>query len=293
MKRIGSVLLSVLLAVGILFQPVSAKAASKNSLRTLLDSQTLYPTITGETYCDTITAQILAAITNDSMDTYDKVKACYDYLINESCYRGCGTPEPYTGIGDPDPFYLVGEDGYLPSGAMGAARMLKYRSGVCDSYALAFASLCRQIGLNCCVVSGQTQKSGGGYTPHTWCEMWLNGKAYYFDPDVEDNIANGGKSKSAGHGKITCQYFGKTYTQTPARFQRVEMIYPDFLPLTSLSKGGAEHYPDQFLTEVQEISQNVSSFEEYVGNMMAVETQYQQGLRTWTPQFNGICYYCY
>ena len=53
------------------------------------------------------------------MDTYDKVKACYDYLINESCYRGCGTPEPYTGIGDPDPFYLVGEDGYLPSGALG------------------------------------------------------------------------------------------------------------------------------------------------------------------------------
>jgi hypothetical protein len=29
MKRIGSVLLSVLLAVGILFQPVSAEAASK------------------------------------------------------------------------------------------------------------------------------------------------------------------------------------------------------------------------------------------------------------------------
>ena len=207
-------------------------------LRKLLNSQVLIPTSTGFPYCDMLVDQILSEIITPQMDTYDKVKACYDYLINNSCYFGCGEPGPYPNAAA---IYELTNNRSNPAdwemfGAWCAESILQNRTGVCDDYSCAFAAMTRRLGLNCYCVSGATKSSRGGYSGHTWCEMILNGAVYYFDPEVEDVVANGNKAGTAGNGRIKYYYFGKLYTEKPDRYMRGGYIYAAFLPYTSLTR---------------------------------------------------------
>ena len=45
----------------------------------ILNNAELYPTSTGEDYCDEIVWQTLNQITTEDMTTCEKVRACYDY----------------------------------------------------------------------------------------------------------------------------------------------------------------------------------------------------------------------
>ena len=139
----------------------------------ILNNAPLTPVETSE-----YTKQILASITNADMTTYQKVKACYDWLIN--------TYE----FGDYDPYF----------GIM-----------VCDGYTYAFVSLTRAIGLNSYGRGGLTHKADGGYTPHAWAVIVIDGVEYVFDPQVEDNIAKG--------GYVGYYRFFKTYAEVPDKYR--------------------------------------------------------------------------
>ena len=136
------------------------------------------------------------------MSTYEKVKVCYDYLINECEYDK----------NKPAVFQSFDDMGY---GLMiNAYDMLKDHKGVCHHYAAAFVALTRYIGLESYYQLGETHKASGGYTGHTWAVIIIDGTEYVFDPQVEDNIANG--------GEIKYQRFCKTYDQVKDKYIKYE-----------------------------------------------------------------------
>lgn len=126
---------------------------------------------------NTYTNYILSVITTPEMSTYQKVKACYDWII-----------EHYN-RGDWDECY-----GYMD----------------CYGYTDAFVYLTRAIGLNSYFVHGETHMASGGYTNHGWAVIIIDGTEYVFDPEIDDNIAKGGKT---GYYR-----FGKTYAEIPDKY---------------------------------------------------------------------------
>ena len=147
----------------------------------VLNSAYLTPTYSGFEPCDKMVNYTLFYIVNDSMSTYEKVKACYDYLIDYSSYGDNVERLKYLD--------------YVPSYWVGAGRatgMLEGHIGACDDYSCAFAALVRAIGLNSYTVYGQTATASGGMTGHIWTVIDVDGVEYVFDPQIDDNISKGG-----------------------------------------------------------------------------------------------------
>ena len=184
-------------------EPETTTKAPASNIENLINSQTLNPYRSEFTPAYEEVDKLFAQIFTDGMTTYDKVKACYDYLINNCSY---GNNELMMDYID---YYFYGYKYEVSTYGM-----LKGKIGVCDDYSAAFSVLMKAIGLDCYVVGGQTAKSGGGYTGHAWCEMNLNGTIYVFDPQVDDNIAKG--------GAIKYYRFGKTYDQVPGKYIKEE-----------------------------------------------------------------------
>ena len=168
----------------------------------LLNHAELTPTTTGIQQCDQIVSSTLAQITNGQMTTYDKVKACYDYLIATCSY---GHNQLSYNIPNGDFTNLTKLEG--PMRAFG---MLRNHVGVCDDYTCAFTALVRAIGLNCYTIGGLTAKANGGMTGHAWCVINVGGTEYVFDPQIDDNIAKG--------GPVGYYRFCKTYDEIPGAY---------------------------------------------------------------------------
>ena len=162
--------------------------------RDLINGAPLTPTYTTFEPCNEIVRNTLARIVKPDMDTYDKVKVCYDYLI-ESCYYGDNRTMNQYPADTPD------------EGAILAYCMLSEHVGACDHYSCAFAALVRAIGLNCYTIYGQTARADGGMTGHIWTVINIDGIEYVFDPQIDDNIAGGG---ATGYHR-----FCVTYNEVP------------------------------------------------------------------------------
>jgi transglutaminase-like putative cysteine protease len=135
--------------------------------------------------------EMLAEITDGKETTYDKVKAIYDYLIENTSYD-------YGGYGCALSVYSVFEDGI----------------GTCQDYNYVFMTMLRYLGLDARLAEGMTASSVGGWTGHVWVEVYINDTIYTFDPQVEDNIAG------RNSGKIQYLRFGKTYAEIPGKFDK-------------------------------------------------------------------------
>ena len=168
-------------------------------LAEILNNVTLTPWYSEYEPLNTEVDRVLAEVTTPGMSTYEKVKACYDYLINTSS-RGENKAVDEADIFDLWYYYTEIKAHGLLTGHLGG----------CSDYSPAFAALMRAIGLDCYIVDGETSATAGGYTYHVWCEMLIDGTIYVFDPQVEDNIAKG--------GKIYYYRFGKTYEQVPEKY---------------------------------------------------------------------------
>ena len=178
-------------------------------LRQVLDSIPLYPESTGYTDLDAYLDYIFSQIFTADMDTHDKLKACYDYLINHTVY---------------------GHNTYHGGSYHRAYDVLLMGMGVCDDYSAAFSVMARRIGVPMYTAGGSTHKASGGFTPHAWCQLDYNGTTYIFDPQVEDVIA-GGRG-----GSIMYIRFGGTAAQLADKY-RYEKIMDDF---PQSKKGGGE-----------------------------------------------------
>ncbi len=193
-------------ADGVYMQPVMSLPSNKGDvyyrgLRRVVDSIPLYPQeTTGHPELDALLDQIFAQIITPDMDTHDKLKACYDYLI-------------------------VHTD-YAQNSAFGGSYNMAYALltegvGVCDDYSAAFAVMARKIGVPVYTAMGSTHRSGGGFTGHAWCQLDWGGVTYIFDPQVDDNIA-----KSRG-GAIMYIRFGGTTAQLADKYI-FSKVYDDF-----------------------------------------------------------------
>jgi hypothetical protein len=200
-------------ADGARIEPVRSLPSNKGDLyygglRQVLDSIPLYPQeSTGFEDLDALLNSIFAQIITADMDTHDKLKACYDYLITHTVY---------------------GQQPYFGSSYHYAYGVLSGGVGVCDDYSAAFSVMARKIGVPMYTAGGSTHKSNGDFTPHAWCQLDYNGVTYIFDPQVEDVIANG------RGGSIMYIRFGGTTAQLADKYH-YEMIMDDF----SQPKGGA------------------------------------------------------
>ena len=137
------------------------------------------------------------------MTTYEKVRACYDYLV-DTCHYGDN---------------VLRLDFPEANGTARAYGMLVGHVGACDDYSSAFAALTRAIGLNCYTVYGQTARADGGYTGHIWCVMNIDGVEYVFDPQIDDNI-----------GADIYYRFCVTYDETPDSYYPSEICWDYFPP---------------------------------------------------------------
>lgn len=204
----------------------------------LLNSAPLTPVLTPNESCNNLVRNMLREITDERMSTYQKVKACYDWLINNCVY---GTRSTY---GSNYRSGMTKDD----IGVVMAWEMLTGRKGVCEDYSCAFAALMRQIGLNCYTVSGMTAKATSGMTGHTWCIIKINGTEYVFDPQIDDNIAKG--------GAIGYYRFCKTYAELPGAYSEMK-INPYFHPFGYLSptKSQLVNVPLKILEEIKPMTQ--------------------------------------
>ncbi len=179
-----------------------AKAPTDGSAKSILNGAALNPRKTGFTSLDNKINAIFGEIFTPDMDTYSKVKACYDYLIENTSYGRVNYPT--TGFGSITP---EGGDNYI---AWAASSCLDNHVATCNRYSSAFIAMVRTIGLDARYVDGQTSAAAGGYTGHVWVEVVIDGTTYVFDPQVEDNISGG--------GTIRYLRFCKTYDQVPGKY---------------------------------------------------------------------------
>lgn len=153
-----------------------------DSTQSLLNAVSLKPLRTGCTALDKRVDEIFAQILKPGMSTYDKVKACFDYLVKNGVYtQNLQVSDPAEGI-----LYDSALDANIVALAYG---ILTTNRGVCDHYSAAFVVMTRAIGLESYFVAGQVRSKGGGYTGHAWVNIRMNGTYYVFDPQVQQNNA--------------------------------------------------------------------------------------------------------
>lgn len=177
------------------------QAASSEKLREILNSATLNPTVTNDPQVDALVQQVLAEKTNAGMDNYDKLFACYKWIIDNAIYRydkdttgsWNNTSVNYSNIQDRKTVsfgrtVLLGVNGQ--------------RYGTCINYASAMAIFARALGFDAYYTGGETLGANNSYGEHYWCVIKIDGIWYNFDPNNADNSwAN------------PLNFFGKTNTE--------------------------------------------------------------------------------
>ncbi len=184
-------------------------SASANT-ETVFNNASLTPVNTCYEPANQAIDSAINAITTKEMTSYQKIKACYDYLIN-SCSYGQNN-EVYNRLED----FFFGD-----TGGVEAYCMLAEHVGVCDDYSSAFVAMARKLGYNSYIATGLTHRAKGGYSPHAWAVIKIDEVEYVFDPQIEDNIAK--------DGKITYCRFAKTYDQVKDKYI-FEAISDKFVP---------------------------------------------------------------
>lgn len=186
-------------ALGWSLQPVSIPANA--TPETILNAATLNPMKTNDAELDALIDQIFAQIIKPGMTTYQKVKACYDYLINNASYGGGSFSVPMR--------YTAFQDNLT---AACAKAILTSKQGVCDDYSSAFMCMTRRIGLQSYTCACQAPNQSGGVSGHMVAFISVGGVNYIFDPQIEDYNAKGGKIPYRYFCK-TFEAMAKTYTQ--------------------------------------------------------------------------------
>lgn len=159
--------------------------------RNRINSAVLNPMRTNSPALDALIDSIFARILTPDMDTFTKVKACYDYLIRNFTYAHTMAPM--------DTDYESSYDAMIVYRAYAS---LSTNQGVCTDYASAFVAMTRAIGLESYVVGGQIGRTAESKLSHAWVNIRINGQLYLFDPQVEDNVTT-----KAGNDYINYYFF--------------------------------------------------------------------------------------
>lgn len=186
----------------------------------VLNAMPLNPVKTGYTTLDNMIDALFARILTDSMTTYEKVSAIYDYLVTTSTYgrspvsgnyrkiyKSSPYIDPAPGLATPlrsnlsgysgyDYFYIALKDHELESYTiMYASEMLAGKTGWCDHFSSAFAVMMRRLGLPAIPLYVDS-RLGSEYKPHMTSMITVGGVDCYFDPQIEAVlVGNTGKNE--------------------------------------------------------------------------------------------------
>ncbi len=139
---------------------------------------------------DALIVKTIEAQTTADMTTAQKVRTLYRYLIEQTTYGN-----PASGTYASVYTVLVGHQ------------------GTCYDYNYVMMAFLRYLGIEAALVTGETRKASGGYTGHAWCEAYIGGKTYVFDPQVDDNITD------ALGGGVTYYRFCMPYAEDPDAYK--------------------------------------------------------------------------
>ena len=132
---------------------------------------------------DSLVSDLLSRITNSRMSISQKVRACYDYLAQNSTYGYVYSPVDLPGIYDYDSDYFIVTQAYS---------IFKNHIGTCEDFASAFTVLMRRIGIEANVVYGLVGMAAGGKGDHYWTDIPVMGRHLVFDTQVENNTLGPG-----------------------------------------------------------------------------------------------------
>lgn len=137
---------------------------------------------------DQVVEDVMDDLVADHMSTYQRLKACYDYVTSNTSY-GDHMAYMSTPIGGGtcwDVYQSYGEVEGFGAVALTAGK------GMCNAYASAFILMARHMGLDARLVKGATLSGGGTYAYHEWAEISIDGTPYVFDPQLEQSLVRSG-----------------------------------------------------------------------------------------------------
>jgi len=197
------VFVKVFIAVMIVQLFISGKNVyAATSLNSQVNSMILVPQSTGNAVLDQTVNQILSVIITPNMTNYQKLQACYDYLVAYGRY------DAYAGL-----YYDGYSLGYCTDEQVNAYGMLTTMAGDCYGFSDAFIAMTRVMGFPTYGVRGVTTRSSGGYTNHGWSAMIISGQEYVFDPQIDYNVAK-------RNGANTHRRIGKRYADIPGKYMQ-------------------------------------------------------------------------
>lgn len=103
------------------------------------------------------------------------LNACYWWVVNNLSYRTLPIP-------------LDPPDGYT-STEWYAIYGFEQKAGNCYCYAATFYWLAKGLGYDAKFVQGSVGMASGGYGPHGWVTITLNGATYICDPEMQDELS--------------------------------------------------------------------------------------------------------
>lgn len=176
-------------------------------MESLLNSQELYPQITGWTELDTLVGEIVEEHKLDDT-TYGKMKGVYDWMVQGGLtydWDGytyfpasleCYNSFTYDYLADMS--YPDGLEKSIPDDVANHAYHILYTGhGVCYDYACAWVVIARYIGVNAYFEMGQFDMEYDDLTGHHgWTVLEIGGERYVFDPqrDARNYEYNNGTS---------------------------------------------------------------------------------------------------
>lgn len=142
-------------------------------------------------YIHRVVQETIAKFASPEMSEYEKAKAAFDYLIEN------------TSLDDPvglDLWRIRGSDDERPSFVENRSlSVLLYGVGMCEDYAAALTMLLKGMGMEAEYVPGLTYSAKGALVDHAWTMAKIDGVWYHLDCQLEDNISR--------HGTIRYGYF--------------------------------------------------------------------------------------
>lgn len=159
---------------------------------------------TGNEELDSLLRAEIKKIINNNMTQDQKLRAIYDYMMENYGYRSAGTVE-------------AGAEGWEPEFAV---NMLKSGKGNCYSWAATFTYLARQSGWAVNAVSGTAVSPKGSVRDHAWAELTADGTSYTFDPEIEGVYAK--------NNNESYDLFKKEYGEAVWKYNKVEIEEPDY-----------------------------------------------------------------
>lgn len=154
----------------------------------LLSDEPLNPQKSGYEELDNLVSQVIDKCVTDDMNGYQKVWACYQYMIDNITYS--------RGFADNTGAYSSSDPATTPVEVLWATDLLNSGLGACYNYSSTFVYIMRALGYDAHLVSGNVPAYNGGVTPHCWLYVNLGGNKYTFDPDLDMNYYTRGDNPS-------------------------------------------------------------------------------------------------